>query len=109
MYHATKYQVVAVQGDKSDVASTNSGVPQGTVLGPALFLVYINDLPEGLACTPRLFADDCLLYRVIDSDADTEQLQPELLQLESWESRWVREFAAEKCQVLTITRKHTKK
>ena len=102
-------QVVVVEGEESDVAPVTSGVPQGTVLGPALFLVYINDLPEGLACTPRLFADDCLLYRVIDSDADTEQLQPELLQLESWESRWVREFAAEKCQVLTITRKHTKK
>ena len=69
------------------------------------FHTYINDLPEGLACTPRLFADDCLLYRIIDSAEDSELLQRDLLQLESWERQWDMEFAAEKCLVLTITRK----
>ena len=102
---SVRTQVVVVDGEESDLAPVTSGVPQGTVLGPALFLVYINDLPEGLACTPRLFADDCLLYRVIDSAGDTDLLQRDLLRLESWEQRWSMEFAAEKCQVLTITRK----
>ena len=98
-------QVVAVDGVESELAPVTSGVPQGTVLGPALFLVCINDLPEGLECTPRLFADDCILYRVINSVADTEAIQRDLLRLECWERQWSMEFAAEKCQVLTITRK----
>ena len=98
-------QVVVVDGEESGTAPVTSGVPQGTVLGPALFLVYINDLPDGLASQARLFADDCILYRVIDSDADTELLQSDLRKLESWEREWAMEFAPEKCQVLTITRK----
>ena len=63
----SRTQVVVVDGEESDVAPVTSGVPQGTVLGPALFLVYINDLPDGMSGTPRLFADDCLLYRIIDN------------------------------------------
>ena len=102
----SRTQVVVVDGEESGVAPVTSGVPQGTVLGPALFLVYINDLPDGLTCTPRLFADDCLMYRVINSDADTEAIQTDLLTLEAWEQKWDMEFAEDKCKVLTITLKH---
>ena len=102
----SRTQVVVVDGEESDVAPVTSGVPQGTVLGPALFLVYINDLPDGLTCTPRLFADDCLLYRVINSDADTEAIQADLHTLEAWERKWDMEFAEDKCKVLTITLKY---
>ena len=102
----SRTQVVVVDGEESDVAPVTSGVPQGTVLGPALFLVYINDLPDGLTCTPRLFADDCLLYRIINSDADTEAVQADLATLEAWERKWDMEFAEDKCKVLTITLKH---
>ena len=101
----SRTQVVVVDGEESDVAPVTSGVPQGTVLGPALFLVYINDLPDGLSGTPRLFADDCLLYRIIDTVGDAELLQQDLLQLESWEHLWAMEFAEDKCKVLTITLK----
>ena len=99
-------QVVVVDGIESEVAPVTSGVPQGTVLGPALFLVYINDLPDGLTGTPRLFADDCLLYRVINSQADTDALQHDLDLLQQWEKTWDMEFAADKCKVLTITLKY---
>ena len=53
----------------------HSGVPQGTVLGPILFLVYINDLPNCVQSPCRLFADDCIIYRNIDNEADANTLQ----------------------------------
>ncbi len=95
-----------MDGEESEVAPVTSGVPQGTVLGPALFLVYINDLPDDLISTPRLFADDCLLYRIIDSHKDTTALQRDLTSLEAWERKWDMEFAEDKCKMLTITLKH---
>ena len=101
----SRSQVVVVEGEESERAPVTSGVPQGSVLGPALFLVYINDLPEKLHSTPRLFADDSLLYRVIESPADCDLLQEDLQTLEKWESEWSMEFAAEKCMVLRVTRK----
>ena len=60
-------QSVVVDGQTSNSASVESGVPQGTVLGPLLFLLHINDLPQSVQSTVRLFADDCLLYRPIKS------------------------------------------
>ena len=104
----SRSQVVVVEGEESERAAVTSGVPQGSVLGPALFLVYINDLPEKLHSTPRLFADDSLLYRVIDSPTDCDLLQEDLQTLEKWEMDWSMEFAAGKCMVLRVTKKHEK-
>ena len=66
---------VVVNGESSELASVDSGVHQGTVLGPLLFLCHINDLPDQVESTVRLFADDCLLYRCIRSVWDHTLLQ----------------------------------
>ena len=102
---SNRTQTVVLGGSSSDSAPVTSGVPQGTVLGPLLFLAYINDLPEGLKATPRLFADDCLLYREISSEEDGQSLQRDLDQLQKWESDWSMEFNPDKCEVLRITNK----
>ena len=96
-------QCVVVEGVSSDRVPVESGVPQGSVLGPSLFLFYINDMPEGLTSTVRLFADDTIAYIAITSDADTNTLQEDLDKLAEWEGAWLMKFHPEKCNVLTIT------
>lgn len=98
-------QQVVVDGELSSAAPVTSGVPQGTVLGPLLFLVYINDLPSRVKSTARLLADDCLLYRRIVNEEDTITLQEDLNQLQVWESEWLMSFNPEKCEVIRITNK----
>jgi len=89
----------------SPSAHVTSGVPQGTVLCPLLFLLYINDLPDRVRSTSRLFADDSLLYRRIKTVEDVAILQDDLDQLQKWEQDWQMTFNPSKCEVLHITRK----
>ena len=78
-------QDVVLDGQVSSESLVTSGVPQGTVLGPLLFLVYINDLPTRVSSTVRMFADDCLLYREVHSVQDTKRLQDDLDSQQAWE------------------------
>ena len=97
-------QCVVVDGKKSSQVSVDSGVPQGSVLGPLLFLLHINDLPSVVTSQVRLFADDCLLYRPIQSVDDQEALQRDLAALELWGDTWGMRFNAKKCNMMTIAR-----
>ena len=94
-------QRVVVDGESSDWASVESGVPQGTVLGPMLFLAYINDLPKCVQSRVRLFADDCVLYRAVNSETDCSALQEDLARLELWEKTWCMPFNPSKCSTIS--------
>ena len=102
--HSDRSQQVLVEGQASESSPVTSGVPQGTVLGPLLFL-YINDMPMKVSSTARLFADDSLLYRRIRSSQDSISLQEDLDRLQQWEKEWQMSFNPTKCVVLRITRK----
>ncbi len=97
-------QRVVVDGNASRSAPVLSGVPQGTVLGPILFLIYINDLPSRLKSDCRLFADDCILYRQISSKTDSDTLQSDLDRLTDWEAKWLMTFNPDKCFSMTISK-----
>ena len=81
-------QRVCLGGDMSDMTAVRSGVPQGTVLGPLCFLLYINDISDSTSSVLRLFADDSLLYRTITDPAACTQLQKDLTTLVEWSKRW---------------------
>ena len=86
----------------SDYVPVQSGVPQGSVLGPSLFLFYINDIPVGLDSTIRLFADDTIAYLAIKSNSDCTTLQNDLDKLGTWEIKWKMAFHPDKCNILSI-------
>ena len=101
---SNRTQQVIIEGESSETVPVISGVPQGTVLGPLLFLLFINDLPDNITSKTRLFADDCIVYRTILTATDTEILQDDIYKLAEWERTWGMNFHPQKCSVLTATR-----
>ena len=83
-----------------------SGVPQGTVLGPLLFSLYINDILSDIESEIRLFADDCVCYR--KDEEDTIKLQRDIDRLGSWARKWGMIFQPVKCNMMQLTRKRIK-
>ena len=94
---------VVVNGTSSSSVSVLSGVPQGTVLGPLLFLLYINDLTNEVSSI-RLFADDCILYQVIKSKNGSIILQHDLNLLSQWTTVWQMKFNINKCVLIRHSR-----
>ena len=100
----TQTVVGLLEGEMSSKAPVTSGVPQGTVLGPILFLIYINDFPEYLQhSTLRLFADDSIIYKEIKTINDAQHLQLDLDAACRWEKDWLMHFHPDKCNLISIT------
>ena len=107
-YLNNRKQRVVVEGVSSPFLSVTSGVPQGSVIAPLLFLIYSNDLPEAaLNSRVAMFADDSKCYRTIKCPGDREFLQRDLSALHQWSVSWDLSFNASKCFLLRISRKRT--
>ena len=96
-------QQVVIDGEKLESIPVTSGVPKGSVLGPILFLIYINDLPDEVCSQVRLFADDTALYLTLESEDDNSTLQNDRNILSAWETKWDMGFNPSKCQVVHVT------
>ena len=82
-----------------------SGIPQGSVLGPLLFVIFINDLPDNINSSVKMFADDTKVYTKSDHDHESKQLQEDLNKLQNWSDRWLLKFHPQKCSVMKLGHK----
>uniref|UniRef100_A0A803JG40 Reverse transcriptase domain-containing protein n=1 Tax=Xenopus tropicalis TaxID=8364 RepID=A0A803JG40_XENTR len=99
-----RVQRVVVNGTFSNWTSVVSGVPQGSVLGPLLFNLFINDLEVGIDSTVSIFADDTKLCKTISSMQDAAALQSDLTNLDNWAANWKMRFNVDKCKVMHFGR-----
>ena len=89
-------QRVVLNGQLSSWSNIETGIPQGSILGPLLFLVYINDLSEGLTTNARLFADDVSLFSVVDNiNLSATNLNNDLSRINAWANQWKMTFNPE--------------
>ncbi len=92
-YLTNRKQRVVLNGIESNWEDVYSGVPQGSVLGPLLFLIYINDLTDGIHSNMKLFTDDSSLFaRVVDIQATHDQIVSDLNTITEWANQWRMKF-----------------
>ena len=97
-----RVQQICVNGSNSTRKPVTSGIPQGSVLGPILFVLYINDLPSNILSDVYMFADDTKIFNIIKSPEDQETLQNDLDTLSMWSDKWLLKFHPEKCKVMHL-------
>ena len=108
-YLENRRQRVVLPGTMSNWAPINAGVPQGSILGPLLFLVYINDIVANIQSNIRLFADDTSLYLIVDHAHQTaEIIQSDIIKITEWAKSWLVTFNPSKTESLLISRKKNK-
>ena len=96
---------MVIKGQCSAELPVTSGVPQGSVLGPTLFLIYINDLPSSVDCCVSLYADDTLLYQHVKTATDAANFQLSIDALYNWSQRWKMPFNDNKCHAIAFGNK----
>ena len=99
---SNRKQCVSIRGSCSNWSSITSGVPQGSVLGPILFIAFINDLPESMLSSVFMFADDTKLYHPIKFPQDHLIMQQDLDNLVEWYEKWQMFFNIDKCHVMSL-------
>ena len=105
-YVTYRMQKVIIKGQSSHWGHITAGVPQGSVLGPLLFIAYINDLTEVVDCQIKIFADDTSLYVTVDTPEEAAtQLNSNLERVRSWASQWLVNFNSSKTKAMTISNK----
>ena len=95
-------QQVVIRGCSSPWAPVTSGVPQGSVLGPTLFVIFINDLPDTVHSSIKIFADDTKIFNTVSSSMGSDQIQRDLDAASAWSDLWQLSFNEAKCKVLHI-------
>lgn len=95
-------QQVLCNGKQSNWHPVTSGVPQGSVIGPLLFVIYINDLPSLVQSSVYLFADDTKVYKIIKDTSDKHKLQEDLERVNEWTQKWLLSLHPEKCKHIHI-------
>ena len=95
-------QRICVNGSMSKWADVTSGIPHGSVLGPILFVIYINDLPNEIKSDIYMFADDTKVFRTIKTNDDQCILQDDLDGLTAWSTEWLLTFHPDKCKVMHL-------
>ena len=93
-----RYQRVVLNGQHSEWEEIKAGVPQGSILGPLLFLIYINDLSDNLESDVKLFADDTSIFSIVhDNDVSTRVLDNDLMKIQEWAHQWKMSFNPDGC------------
>ena len=95
-------QRVSIPNTMSNWLTVLSGIPQGSVLGPLLFVIFVNELPKIVKSTVYLFADDTKIFRSINNHDDPKILQDDLNILQNWSNTWLLKFHPDKCKRMTI-------
>lgn len=104
-YLTTRHQFVSLNKTLSDIVPVKSGVPQGSVLGPLFFLLYINDIVANLSVEVRLYTDDCVLYEEITTEEDQLRLNGDFNKVVDWCKQWQMCINFEKIVYMRVTLK----
>ena len=105
----SRKQKVLLNGKESIILSINAGVPQGSILGPLFFLIFINDIVTEVGCSIKLFADDTSIYVIIENaQMDAHNLNENLTKIHNWSEQWLVHFNPQKTEALLISRKQLK-
>ena len=93
---------MVVNGALSSWRQVTSGIPQGSVLGPILFIIFVNDMPEQVQSYIRMFTDDTKIFAATQTEEDCESLQEDIRSLQEWADQWQLRFNASKCAIMHL-------